>query len=146
MENYCLGVAFQTIVVFLWPVTIKVSAWFFSMYASTFHWELLSKEINFQVQRADGNIPDVSSTCMHLLSSFLLFLTGQAPLFQWLYVSVKQQLGKASEMKQTKRSLKTAIILMTALPRMSKNVYRAIRREIYFLSFFLILEVLEGWP
>lgn len=49
-------------------------------------------------------------------------------------------------MKQTKRSLKTAIILMTDLPRMSKNVYRAIRREIYFLSFFLILEDLEGWP
>lgn len=81
MENYCLGVAFQTIVVFFWPV-IKVSAWIFSMCASTFHWVLLSKEINFQVQRADGNIPDVSPTCVHLLTSFLLFLTGQAPLFQ----------------------------------------------------------------
>lgn len=49
------------------------------MYASTSAWKLLSKEINFQVQRADGNIPDVSSTCMPFAQFLPAFPDGAGP-------------------------------------------------------------------
>lgn len=35
---------------------------------------------------------------------------------------------------------------MAALSRKSKNVCRAIRKELYFIYFSLLVEALEGWP
>lgn len=35
---------------------------------------------------------------------------------------------------------------MAALSRMSKNVRRAIRKELYFICFSLLVGELEGWP
>lgn len=49
-------------------------------------------------------------------------------------------------MRETKESFKNTIILVAALPRMSKNVCRAIRKKFYFIYFSLLVEELEGWP
>lgn len=105
--------------------------------------ELLSKEISFQIKRVNSNIPDVSSSSMHF-----------APCLSWWkrslcstdYGIVRWQLGKAQKMRETNESLKNTIILMAALLRTSKNVCRAIRKEFYFISSYLLVEGLEGWP
>lgn len=80
--------------------------------------ELLSKEISFQVKRVDGNISDVSSSCMHFVWSLLAFPDGTGPSVPVTLCDCKIAAEDGSE-NERKESFKDVIILMAALPRTS---------------------------
>lgn len=65
--------------------------------ASTFGWELLSKEISFQVQRADGNTPVVSSTRTHFVQFFPALPGGTGPTVSWTLSECKMTARENSE-------------------------------------------------
>jgi hypothetical protein len=67
------------------------------MCASTFGWEPLSKEISFQVQSADGNIPAVSSTCMHFAQFLPAFPGGTGPTVSWILCECKMTARESLE-------------------------------------------------
>lgn len=119
VENNCFGAALHIIVAFLWPVTIKLSAWFLAPVPLPLVGSCCRRKSVFKSRGLMGRPRLSPPPARTLFSSFLLFLVGQVPLFHGLYVNVKWQLGKTQKLEQTKGSFETIIILVTVLPRMS---------------------------
>lgn len=108
MENDHFGAAFQIIVAFLWAMTIKLSTCFLArvppLQLGHLVLELLSKEISFQVERAHGNISDVSSSYMHFAQSLPAFPDGTGLSVPVTLCDCKITAKDSWKMRETKES------------------------------------------
>lgn len=108
MENDHFGAAFEIIVAFLWAMTIKLStgflAWVPPLLLGHFILELLSKEISLQVKRADGNISEVSLSCMHFAQCPPVFPDGTGPSVPMTLRDCQIRAKDSWKMRETKES------------------------------------------